>query len=133
MAELELGPNGALLYCLEFLDKNTEWLTKQLTKFAGNYFLFDLPGQIELFLNNDSLRSICQKIKECKENQIHLTCVELFDSHFCYDPHKFISACLLATISMTNLELPHLNVLSKMDLLKNYDDLPRPLKFFTET
>ena len=35
MEELGLGPNGAMVYCMEFLEKNLDWLCKQLTPFLG--------------------------------------------------------------------------------------------------
>ena len=30
MAELDLGPNGALIYCMDFVWENIEWLTLKL-------------------------------------------------------------------------------------------------------
>lgn len=30
MEEMELGPNGGLLFCIEYLIQNQEWLIKQL-------------------------------------------------------------------------------------------------------
>ena len=46
MRELRLGPNGALLYCLEFLEKNMDWLLKRLAALGDKYILFDFPGQV---------------------------------------------------------------------------------------
>lgn len=46
MASLGLGPNGGLLYCMEYLEKNVDWLLKQLEKLHDCYILFDLPGQV---------------------------------------------------------------------------------------
>ena len=42
----ELGPNGALVYCLEYLSENIDWLLEQLEPLADAYVLFDLPGQV---------------------------------------------------------------------------------------
>jgi hypothetical protein len=39
---------------------------------------------------------------------------------------------LLALRSMLQLDLPHINVLSKIDLLKGYGELPFNLEFYTE-
>lgn len=47
-------------------------------------------------------------------------------------PATFISAVLLITNVMLKLGLPHINVLSKVDLLTMYGDLPFTLDFFTE-
>jgi len=85
MKEFSLGPNGALLYCIDFLDTNSDWLLKQIDSFEATYFIFDLPGQIELYLMNNSMRNVISKIRKNKVNPIELTCVELFDYHFVYD------------------------------------------------
>jgi len=39
---------------------------------------------------------------------------------------------LLVASSMLKLGLPHVNVLSKVDLLRQYDNLPFNLSFYTE-
>ena len=43
--------------------------------------------------------------------------VFLVDSHFMVDGAKFISGSTVALCTMINLEIPHVNVLSKLDLL----------------
>lgn len=58
MKDDELGPNGAVLYALEELESNMDWLEEQLKKFGEDYVLFDCPGQVELFTHHDSLRKI---------------------------------------------------------------------------
>ena len=35
MSELDLGPNGGLIYCLEYLEKNLDWLVEQLKTHSG--------------------------------------------------------------------------------------------------
>ena len=43
----KLGPNGALVYCMEFLYHHFDWLSKKLEKLENNvYLLFDFPGQV---------------------------------------------------------------------------------------
>lgn len=57
MEEMELGPNGALLYCIEYLMDNTDWLQEQLNEVGmDDYVLFDCPGQIELYSHLDVFR-----------------------------------------------------------------------------
>ena len=47
MENLKLGPNGALVYCLEFLDENVSWLLTRLSELKDDsYLLFDCPGQV---------------------------------------------------------------------------------------
>jgi hypothetical protein len=43
--ELKYGPNGGLVYCMEYLLENIDWLLDELTEFAEDSFvLFDCPG-----------------------------------------------------------------------------------------
>jgi hypothetical protein len=46
MSSLTLGPNGGLMFCIEFLEKNMDWLLQQLSNYKDHYFLFDCPGQV---------------------------------------------------------------------------------------
>ena len=49
--------------------------------------------------------------------------MHLCDSHYVTDAAKYISVLLLSLRAMLHLELPHINVLSKIDLLTQYGDL----------
>ncbi|KAI9102217.1 hypothetical protein K1719_023727 [Acacia pycnantha] len=48
------------------------------------------------------------------------------------DPGKYISALLLSLSTMLHLELPHINVLSKIDLIESYGRLAFNLDFYTD-
>lgn len=39
------------------------------------------------------------------------------------DVAKFISGCMASLSAMVQLELPHVNILSKMDLVRNKKDI----------
>lgn len=52
-----------------------------------------------------------------------LVAVHLVDAHLCSDPGKYVSALLLSLSTMLHMELPHVNVLSKIDLIENYGKL----------
>jgi len=58
MANDELGPNGSVLYALEEVEHNMDWLQDRLRKLGEDYVLFDCPGQVELFTHHDSLRKM---------------------------------------------------------------------------
>lgn len=45
------------------------------------------------------------------------------DSHYCTDPAKFISVLCTSLATMLHVELPHVNLLSKMDLIEHYGKL----------
>jgi GPN-loop GTPase len=52
-----------------------------------------------------------------------LAAVHLCDAHYITDAAKYISVLLLSLRAMLQLELPHINVLSKIDLISQYGDL----------
>eukprot|EP00501_MAST-03F_sp_TOSAG23-6_P000367 GSMAST32.ASY1.ANO1.374.1 assembled CDS len=145
MDELKLGPNGAMLYVMEFLEENFDWLEEQIQSSTSSttaaaatntipisgapYFIFDLPGQVELTTHHQSLKNILVTLQ--RDLDFQLVAVHLVDSHYCTEPAKYISASLLSLSTMLRLELPHVNVLSKMDLLESYGTLHQPLEFYT--
>jgi Conserved hypothetical ATP binding protein. len=144
MVNLSLGPNGGLIYCLEYIQHHIATLVQMLTKRIDDYcrencnapppyLLFDLPGQVELYTHNTCVQSILHTL--VKELDLRLVAVHLVDAHSCTDASKFISAALLSTTTMLRLELPAVNVLSKIDLLSVYggeDSIPFNLDFFMD-
>lgn len=64
MSDDELGPNGAVLYALEELEHNIEWLETGLAELGEDYVLFDCPGQVELFTHHDALRNVFFKLQK---------------------------------------------------------------------
>lgn len=63
MDEHGLGPNGAMLYCMEYLEANYDWLEDRLKELGKDvYVLFDLPGQVELSTNHESVKRIVSKL-----------------------------------------------------------------------
>ncbi|KAB2023522.1 hypothetical protein E1A91_D06G027400v1 [Gossypium mustelinum] len=107
MTEHSLGPNGGLVYCMDYLEKNIDWLQSKLEPLLkDHYLLFDFPGQ--------------------------LTAVHLVDAHLCSDPAKYVSALILSLSTMLHLELPHINILSKIDLIESYGKLSFNLDFYTD-
>jgi GPN-loop GTPase len=79
---------------------------------AQEYLLFDCPGQAELHMAHESFRVITNAMTQ--EWHMCLAVVQLVDSHLCTGPHKLLSALLMCLTSMLHLELPHVNVLSKV-------------------
>ncbi|KAI4108793.1 MAG: hypothetical protein L6R37_000791 [Teloschistes peruensis] len=93
MQDEELGPNGGVLWALEELESQWEWLEGGLKGLGA----------------------------------LHLT-----DSYCLTLPSLYISTLLLSLRSMLQLDLPHLNVLTKIDNLSSYGPLPFDLEFYTE-
>jgi len=76
MEMLKLGPNGALVYCMEFLETNFDWLISAMKKFPQDkYFLFDFPGQVELYTHHNSVKNIVARLEKeanCRLAAVHL-------------------------------------------------------------
>ncbi|XP_063984017.1 GPN-loop GTPase 3 [Diachasmimorpha longicaudata] len=112
--ELKFGPNGGLVFCMEYLIENSTWLEEQLGDTDDDYIIFDCPGQIELYSH---MTVVSDLIKTLQNLNFRLCGVFLVDSQFMVDASKFLSGTMAALSVMINLELPHINVLSKVDLL----------------
>lgn len=58
--EMKLGPNGGLVFCVEYLSQNMEWLEDELSQFdEDGYFIFDSPGIDFLILFDWQDKSNC--------------------------------------------------------------------------
>lgn len=64
MADDQLGPNGGVLYALEELEQNMQWLEEGLKELGEDYILFDCPGQVELYTHHNSLRNIFYRLQK---------------------------------------------------------------------
>ncbi|KAI5683508.1 hypothetical protein M9H77_04736 [Catharanthus roseus] len=95
MAEHSLGPNGGLVYCRDYLEKNIYWLES-----FYHYLLFDFPGQVELFFLHASAKKV---MKLSKKLDLRLTAVHLVDAHLCSHPGKYVSALLLSLSTMVHM------------------------------
>jgi len=122
MDEFQLGPNGGLVYAMEYIEVNLDWLIERIRKEAAKvtgqrcaYVLFDCPGQVELYTHNEVMTKLTSRL--VRELDFRLTAVHLVDSTLCIDAHRYLSAVLLSLSAMMQLELPHVNVLSKFDVL----------------
>ncbi|ORY64990.1 uncharacterized protein BCR38DRAFT_188943 [Pseudomassariella vexata] len=129
MADDELGPNGGVLYAFEELEQNMEWLEKGLKKLDESYVIFDCPGQVELYTHHNSLRNIFFKLQKMG---YRLVVVHLSDSFCLTQPSLYVSNLLLTLRAMLQMDLPHINVLTKIDKVTSYDPLPFNLEFYTE-
>ncbi|PPR06581.1 hypothetical protein CVT24_001762 [Panaeolus cyanescens] len=114
MTELEYGPNGGLVYCFEYLLQNMDWLEEELGGYEDDYLIFDCPGQIELYTHHPFLPTLVQNLNRMG---IRTSAVYLIESQFMEDRYKFFSGVLSAMSAMVNLEIPWINIMSKMDLV----------------
>lgn len=157
MKQFNIGPNGAMIYCMEFLEHNISWLINQIQQciqynkkrkykdisdkdIPPAYIVVDMPGQVELYTHNKSIYNIIHKNNELWYNisngGIQWCCVNLCDSIHVSDIYKYLSLTLLSLNTMICLELSHINVLTKIDLLmknnSNNDTVIQQLQLYVE-
>jgi len=113
-ADLRFGPNGGLVFCMEYLAQNFEWLEEALEEDEDDYILFDCPGQIELYTHIPVMRQLVDRLQQLN---FRICGVFIVDAQFLLDAAKFVSGVLSTLSAMVSLEIPHVSVLSKVDLL----------------
>eukprot|EP00920_Eleutheroschizon_duboscqi_P009193 GHVT01021027.1.p1 GENE.GHVT01021027.1~~GHVT01021027.1.p1 ORF type:complete len:266 (+),score=52.41 GHVT01021027.1:1565-2362(+) len=100
---------------MEHLLNNASWLEEELSSFADDaYFLFDCPGQIELFSHMPLITQLASIIQA---NDVRLVAVCCLDVSFIADPVKFLAGSIMTLSAMIQLEMPHINLLTKCDLV----------------
>lgn len=120
MEEMGLGPNGGLIYCFEFLMENLDFLTDALDSLTEEYLIIiDMPGQIELYTHVPILPALVRFLTRSGSLDIRMCAAYLLEATFVVDRAKFFSGTLSAMSAMIMLEVPHINILSKMDLVKD--------------
>lgn len=58
MEELNYGPNGGLIFCLEYLLENMEWLEEQVGAFQEDFLLIDCPGMSYRHVSSDNVDDV---------------------------------------------------------------------------
>jgi|SRR6266540_69239 len=113
--------------------KNMDWLEEELGSYEDDYLIFDCPGessrrgletfsddvlfelgQIELYTHHPFLPTLVQHLNRMG---IRVSGAYLIESQFMEDRYKFFSGVLSAMSAMVNLEIPWINIMSKMDLV----------------
>ena len=108
MEELEYGPNGGLIFCMEYLLDNMEWLDEALDSFGDDdYLLLDCPGQIELYSHLPIMKTVA---KHLADRDFRVVGVYLMDALFVTDAAKLLAGNLAALSAMVAMETPHINV-----------------------
>src|SRR5690606_4237734 len=104
-----------IVYLLfRYLLNQLDWLEDALGGYEEDYLIVDCPGQIELYTHYP----IMQRIIQVFHREGYRVCgVYILDSQFIEDSSKFFAGVMSAMSAMIQLEIPHINVLSKMDLV----------------
>ena len=102
-----------------FLLENLDWLTTALDPLTEEYLIIiDMPGQIELYTHIPVVPELVRHLTASGALHVNLCAAYLLESSFVIDRAKFFAGTLSAMSAMLMLEIPHVNVLSKMDLVK---------------
>ena len=83
---------------------------------ANGVVVHNCPGQIELYTHLDTFQIICRYLQREGYSVCALYCI---DSLFITDQSRIISGVMMCLSVMTQLELPHINVLTKCDQLQD--------------
>ena len=133
MEEMSLGPNGGLIFCFEFLLQNLDFLSQAIEPLSEEYLIiFDLPGQIELYTHIPLLPELTRYLSRMGPLNINLCAAYLLEATFVVDKAKFFAGTLSAMSAMINLELPHINILSKMDLIAAHGVSKKTMRRFID-
>lgn len=97
--------------------KNLDWLDEEIGDYEDEFLIFDCPGQIELYTHIPILPAIVRHLT--RHLNFSLCATYLLEAPFVIDRPKFFSGVLSAMSAMILLETPHINILSKMDLVED--------------
>lgn len=87
-----------------------------------DYLIFDCPGQIELYSHATVFRTFVDWMRGQGWSMCAVYCL---DCQFVSETPKFIAGSLQALAAMVQLELPHVNVLTKVDMVADKVCFPR--------
>ncbi|MGQ9759313.1 MAG: ATP/GTP-binding protein [Candidatus Methanomethylicaceae archaeon] len=110
--DLKLGPNGALVACVDAAVNHVQEMREEVERLDPDYVLVDTPGQMELFAYRDSGTFIASALSGGPFSVIFLA-----DSIFLNRASDFISVMLLSHSVHVRFRSPQINCLSKIDLL----------------
>jgi GPN-loop GTPase len=113
MTDYSLGPNGALIFANDLIASKLSDIQEEIESTNADFAIVDTPGQIELFAFRESGPFIVKSL--AGESKVLLF---LIDSLVASSPTNFLSLALLSTSVQLRLEMPQLQVLSKIDLAK---------------
>ena len=113
MGEFNLGPNGAQIVAADLMAVNIGKMKDVVEDLSGTYALVDTPGQLELFAFRESSRTIVDSFGMNDSMVVYLS-----DPMLCRSSNGFISNMVLASLVQFRLQLPIVNILTKIDVLK---------------
>jgi len=116
MAEYGLGPNGAQVAAADMVAVKLPEIEEVLEEFDPDVFLFDTPGQLELFVFRHASTRIVERLGGEQPLLAYL-----FDPILSLTPTGFVSLLMLGASTHLRFQAPMVNILSKSDILKSED------------
>lgn len=111
-----LGPNGGLVFCMEYLlTAGSSWVSQQLGDFADDFIIVDMPGQVEVLSTQPAVPAFVSLLQREGYNTTVLYLLDALATTA--DSGKFIAGCMFSLSSMVYFSCPFINVLTKCDLL----------------
>ena len=110
--EFDLGPNGALIYCVDRIVDHIEELRESLESGGWEIVLIDTPGQFELYVLRDSGPAIVEELSSVGK-QVGLFLMSVVSSNTL---NELVIQLALSMLSQARLSIPHYRLLSKADL-----------------
>jgi GTPase SAR1 family protein len=114
MKQYDLGPNGAMIMASDLIASKIDDLQRDVDNVNPDYLIIDTPGQIELFAYRTSGPFFVQNFNVEQKGAIFL-----HDGSLVTTPTNFVSMALLASSIKLRLNLPFVNVLTKIDLIED--------------
>jgi len=116
MASNNLGPNGAILTCLNLFSTNIDKVVSILEpKTDLDFIVIDTPGQLEVFSWSASGKLISDSFSILFPSIL----IYIIDMPRCNNPNTFSSNMLYALSIMYKMKLPLLIAFNKADLAKD--------------
>lgn len=121
MTEMGFGPNGGLIYCMEYLLTHIDWLEEKVNEFGeDDTLVVDCPGQLELYTHVPVMPRVVAALERWG---VRLCVAYLMDAVAVHDASKFIAGSLAGLAAMLQIPAPRLTVLSKSDLVPSTEAL----------
>ena len=99
--------------------ENLDFLTEAIDPLTEEYLIIiDMPGQIELYTHIPIVPALVKHLTRTGSLNVNICATYLLESTFVVDRAKYFAGTLSAMSAMIMIEVPHVNILSKMDLIK---------------
>ncbi|XP_051533608.1 GPN-loop GTPase 3 isoform X2 [Myxocyprinus asiaticus] len=119
-AQLVMGPagSGKSTYCSTMVEHcqalNRSVQVVNLDPAAEHFEYPVMAGQIELYTHLPVMKQLVEQLQQW---EFRVCGIFLVDSQFMVETFKFISGVMAALSAMVMLEIPQVNIMTKMDLL----------------